>query len=90
MKITKVAAAVITATALFMQAPSVLASDTSSAIRGHVVDASGTSLSNVTIEITHQPTGTVKTLTTSEGGIFQVRGLQLVALTRLKLLVVQR
>jgi len=74
MKITKIAAAIITATTLFVQAPS-FAADTSSAIRGQVVDSSGNALSNVTVEIIHQPTGTIKTIVTSDGGVFQLRGL---------------
>jgi len=74
MKITKIAAAIITATTLFIQTPS-LAANTSSAIRGQVVDASGHALSNITVEIIHQPTGTIKKIVTSEGGVFQLRGL---------------
>jgi len=74
MRISKIAAAIITSTVLLAQSP-VMASDTSSAIRGQVVDASGSALSNVTIEVIHLPTGKVKTLTTTEGGIFQARGL---------------
>jgi len=52
-----------------------LASDTSSAIRGLVVDANGVNQANVTVQIIHGPTGTTKTLTTTEGGVFQARGL---------------
>ncbi len=76
MNITKVAAAIITATALFAQSPA-MAADTSSAIRGQVIDAAGNPLSNVTVEIVHKPTGTVKTIVTSEGGVFQLRGLNI-------------
>lgn len=74
MNITKVAAAIITATTLFVQAPA-MAANTASAIRGQVVDATGKALSNVTVKITHQPTGTTKTIVTSAGGVFQLRGL---------------
>jgi len=74
MKISRLAAAIITATTLLAVAPS-MASTTSSAIRGHVVDSTGNALSNVTVEIVHQPTGTTKTIVTSEGGVFQLRGL---------------
>ena len=74
MKISKVAAAIITATSLFMQVPS-QAGSTSSAIRGQVVDSAGHALSNITVEVIHQPTGTVKKIITSKGGVFQLRGL---------------
>jgi outer membrane receptor for ferrienterochelin and colicin len=52
-----------------------LASDTSSSIRGKVVDASGIPQGNVVVELIHLPTKTTKTLTTSQGGIFTARGL---------------
>jgi hypothetical protein len=41
-----------------------LASDTSSSIRGKVVDASGNPQGNVVVELIHLPTKTTKTLTT--------------------------
>ena len=74
MRISKIAAAIITASALFMQT-SVIASDTSSSIRGQVVDTAGNALSNITVEILHQPTHTLKTLSTTDGGVFQIKGL---------------
>ncbi|WP_199611114.1 TonB-dependent receptor [Flocculibacter collagenilyticus] len=51
------------------------AQETSSGIRGYVVDPSGNPLSNLSVEIIHLPTGARKTVVTSDGGIFQVRGL---------------
>lgn len=48
---------------------------TSSAIRGQLVDSQGAPLSGVTVEIIHVPTGTKKTVVTTENGIFQSRGL---------------
>lgn len=74
MQISKITAAIISATVLFTQAPAI-ASDTSSAIRGQVIDSSGNALSNVTVIIVHQPTGAKKTLTTSDGGVFHIKGL---------------
>jgi len=74
MRISKLTAAIITATTLFTQSPAI-ASDTSSAIRGQVIDSSGNALSNITVEIVHQPTGAKKTLITTDGGVFQSKGL---------------
>lgn len=74
MRISKIASAILIASSLITQAP-VLASETSSVIRGQVRDASGSALSNITVEVVHQPTGTKKTLTTTDGGVFQARGL---------------
>lgn len=53
----------------------VLASDTSSAIRGQVVDSTGMALAGVTIQVTHLSTGKVKTITTTDGGAFKAKGL---------------
>jgi len=74
MRINKIAAAIIASSILLTQLPAV-ASDTSSAIRGQVVDSTGMALSNVIIKVTHLPTGKVKTLTTTEGGAFKAKGL---------------
>jgi outer membrane receptor protein involved in Fe transport len=48
---------------------------TSSAIRGQVVDTQGAPLSGVVVEVIHTPTGSRKTLTTTENGVFQVAGM---------------
>ncbi len=74
MRKSKIVAAIIGASVLLTQVYA-NASDTSSSIRGQVVDASGSVLSNVVVEVVHQPTGKIKTVTTTEGGIFQLRGL---------------
>ncbi len=74
MKLTKIAAAVLTASSLMMMNP-VLAGTTSSAVRGQVLDAAGNPLANITVDITHLPTGTTKKVTTSENGVFQLSGL---------------
>ncbi|WP_281560508.1 TonB-dependent receptor [Thalassomonas sp. RHCl1] len=70
----KIIAVMLMFAALTVQNPA-LASDTSSAIRGLVVDANGVNQANVTVQIIHGPTGTAKTVTTTEGGVFQARGL---------------
>ncbi len=74
MHISKIAAAIITATALYTVSPA-QASDTSSSIRGQVIDATGNTLANVSVVVVHQPTGYKKTLTTTDGGVFQAKGL---------------
>ena len=74
MRVNKIAAAIIASSILLTQLPA-MASDTSSAIRGQVVDSTGMALSNITIKVTHLPTGKVKTLTTTEGGLFKAKGL---------------
>lgn len=71
-KLSKVAVLVST---VLWGGSSVLAQDTSSNIRGQVVNASGDALSNITVDIIHQPTGTKKTVTTSDSGVFIARGL---------------
>ena len=48
---------------------------TSSGIRGQVVDTQGNPLSGVIVEVIHTPTGSRKTLTTTENGIFKSNGL---------------
>ncbi|NQY63291.1 MAG: TonB-dependent receptor [Alteromonadaceae bacterium] len=74
MRKSKIAAAIIGASVLLTQVTA-NATETSSSIRGQVVDSSGSVLSNVIVEVIHQPTGQIKTVTTTEGGIFQLRGL---------------
>lgn len=49
-----------------------LAQDTSSSLRGQVVDQAGSPVANATVEIRHEPSGTVSRATTSaSGGFFQ-------------------
>ena len=54
----------------------VTAQETSSSIRGQVVDAQGNPVVGVTVEVVNALTGSRKTLTTSENGVFQSSGLQ--------------
>lgn len=58
-----------------MAAGSINAQTTSSAIRGQLVDSQGNPLSGVSVEVIHVPTGSKKTVTTTQNGIFQSRGL---------------
>lgn len=72
LKLTRVALLV---TSALMASSQVSAQVTSSGVRGQVVDAQGTPVSNVTVEVIHTPTGTRKTLITTGNGIFQAKGL---------------
>lgn len=58
-----------------MASNAVHAQTTSSGIRGQLVDSQGNPLAGVTVEVVHVPTGTKKTVTTTDNGIFQSRGL---------------
>ncbi|MFT6735440.1 MAG: hypothetical protein ACJAS9_003648 [Polaribacter sp.] len=60
---------------VFSASNPVFAVETSSGLRGILVDAQGNPLANQTIVVTHEPTGRVKTLTTTDSGIFQANGL---------------
>ncbi|MEM1389914.1 MAG: TonB-dependent receptor [Pseudomonadota bacterium] len=49
---------------------------TTSSIRGEVVDEAGAPVPNADVTITHTPSGTTSTATTSTNGIFAARGLR--------------
>lgn len=53
----------------------IFAQVTSSGIRGVLVDAQGAVLANENVEVIHNPTGRVKTISTTSNGIFQLTGL---------------
>ena len=55
---------------------SAMADDTSSSIRGNLVSASGNAVTDATITIVHNPSGTKKTLTVNDSGIFSAKGLR--------------
>jgi len=61
--------------AVAVSAP-VVAQETSSSIRGNVVSQSGTAMAGVEVTITHVPSGTTRTVATSDSGGFYVRGLK--------------
>lgn len=52
------------------------AQDTSSAISGRVVDASGQPVANATVQIVHEPSGTTKVVTTDASGRYAAQGLR--------------
>ena len=55
---------------------SALADDTTSSIRGNLLTQTGSAISNATIVITHEPTGTKKTFSVNESGAFLAKGLR--------------
>ncbi len=72
-RLTKIAGAMVVA---FGLASNAMASDTSSAMRGKILDPQGNAAANVKITVVHQPTGTVTELTTNESGAFTAKGLR--------------
>ncbi|PZQ61522.1 MAG: TonB-dependent receptor [Phenylobacterium zucineum] len=52
------------------------AQETTAAIRGQVIDASGNGASNATVTITHVPTGTTVTTVSGADGVYSTRGLR--------------
>lgn len=65
------------AAALLAAAPTaVYAQETSSQLRGSIVDASGNAISGARISIIHTPSGTVSTATTNDSGAFFASGLR--------------
>ncbi|MGO2076401.1 MAG: carboxypeptidase regulatory-like domain-containing protein, partial [Pseudoalteromonas sp.] len=73
LRLSKLTGAVILALGV---STSVMAADTSSAMRGKITTPSGTAAANVKIKVIHQPTGTVSELTTNESGTFIANGLR--------------
>ena len=49
---------------------------TTSSMRGEIVTSTGQPVSNASIVITHEPTGSVSRLTTNSSGVFNARGLR--------------
>lgn len=72
LKFTRVALLVSSALLTSYQAS---AQVTSSAIRGQLLDGSGQPMAGVAVEVIHSPTETKKVITTSDNGIFQLRGM---------------
>lgn len=64
------------AIAALLASSQVLAQDTSSAISGRVLDASGQPLAGATVQIVHEPSGTTKTTTTDAEGRYVAQGLR--------------
>ena len=45
-----------------------MAQETSASMNGTIVDSDGNPLSGAEVTVTHEPTGQVKTITTTDGG----------------------
>ncbi|MFT5809177.1 MAG: outer membrane receptor for ferrienterochelin and colicin [Moritella dasanensis] len=75
-KITKMTRIAMVVAATFALSSQVEAQVTSSSLRGQVVDTQGNPVVGVTVEVVNTLTGSRKTLTTSENGVFQSSGLQ--------------
>src|SRR6185312_13793115 len=63
-------------TALLAATPAMAQNVTSSAVAGRVVDASGSPLAGVTVQIVHVPSGTTKIVTTDADGRYTAQGLR--------------
>ncbi|TCV94912.1 carboxypeptidase family protein [Luteibacter rhizovicinus] len=64
------------AIASLLAAAPAFAQDTSSAIAGRVVDASGKPVANATVRVVHEPSGTTKVVTTDADGRYAAQGLR--------------
>jgi len=69
------AAVLATSTAFFALPTPAVAQQTTSEIRGVVIDSNGTPVSGATVSVTDTRTGASRTVTTDGGGSFAVRGL---------------
>ena len=61
---------------LLVTALPAIAQDTSSAVSGRVVDASGQPVAGATVQILHEPSGTTKIATTDADGRYSAQGLR--------------
>lgn len=75
MKTTRLLAPVLLALMAFMHVPQAWAQETSSGLRGQVIDQNGDPVTTGTILVVHEPTGTSRRLTTNDRGQFSARGL---------------
>lgn len=66
----------LAATTTFVAAPA-YAQETTSSVRGEVVDQSGAPIAGATVVVTHVPSGTTSTQTTDSAGGFNAAGLRL-------------
>ncbi len=64
------------AVAAIVAVSSAHAQQTSSVVTGQVTDASGAAIAGATVTIIHVPSGTAKTVTTSENGVYFASGLR--------------
>ena len=66
----------LAATSTFVATPA-FAQETTSSVRGEVVDQSGTPIAGATVTVTHTPSGTTSTQTTDASGGFNAAGLRI-------------
>jgi short-subunit dehydrogenase len=66
----------LAATTTFVATPA-FAQETTSSVRGEVVDQNGTPIPGATVTVTHTPSGTTSTQTTDAAGGFNASGLRL-------------
>jgi hypothetical protein len=66
----------LAATTTFVATPA-FAQETTSSVRGEVVDQSGAPIAGATVTVTHVPSGTTSTQTTDASGSFNASGLRL-------------
>ncbi|MGA7437220.1 MAG: carboxypeptidase-like regulatory domain-containing protein, partial [Luteibacter sp.] len=64
------------AIASLIASPAAFAQETSSTISGRVLDNAGQPVSNATVVIVHEPSGTTKTTTTDANGRYSAQGLR--------------
>ncbi len=72
-RLSRMAAAVAMAVGI---STSAFAQDTSGGVRGTITGPNGQPASNVSVIVTHLPSGTKRTVTTNDSGNYQVRGLR--------------
>ncbi len=75
-KLTQVTSAIVMAIGLYTTATTAMAADTSSAMRGKILNPDGHAAANVKITVLHQPSGTTRELVTNESGSFVASGLR--------------
>jgi len=72
-KLTQVASAIVMAIGL---STSAMAADTSSSMRGKILNPDGNAAANVKITVLHEPSGTTREFVTNESGSFVAKGLR--------------
>ena len=72
-RLSRITGAVVLALGL---STSAMADDTSSSIRGNIITANGNAVTDATIVLVHEPSGTRKTLKVNESGAFFAKGLR--------------
>ncbi|MCJ8321770.1 MAG: TonB-dependent receptor [Colwellia sp.] len=73
LRISKIASAIVIAIGL---STSAMAAETSSSMRGKILNPDGNAAANVKITVLHEPSGTTRQFTTNESGSFVAKGLR--------------